>query len=68
MSVASKIEIGWEGLTAVLTGIALTVASVWGGIQANKSDIAAMKESIELIREDTQYLRGRFDNLEDRNE
>ena len=68
MSVASKIEIGWEGLTAALTGIALTVASVWGGIQANKADIAAMKESIELIREDTQYLRGRFDNLEDRNE
>jgi hypothetical protein len=68
MAIASKIEIGWEGLVTVLTGIAVAAATVWGGIQANKSDIAAMRDSIELIREDTQYLRGRFDTLEDRDE
>jgi hypothetical protein len=68
MAIASKIEIGWEGLMTVLTGMAVAAATVWGGIQANKADIAAMRESIELIREDTQYLRGRFDNLEDSDE
>lgn len=52
----------------VLTGMAVAAATVWGGIQANKSDIAAMRDSIELIREDTQYLRGRFDSLEESNE
>lgn len=68
MAIASKIEIGWEGLMTVLTGMAVAAATVWGGIQANKSDIAAMRDSIELIREDTQYLRGRFDSLEESNE
>lgn len=68
MAIASKIEIGWEGLMTVLTGMAVAAATVWGGIQANKADIAAMRDSIELIREDTQYLRGRFDSLEESNE
>lgn len=65
---SSKIEIGWEGLTALLSAIAVGAASLWGAVQANKADIASMRSTIEMIREDTMYLRERFDNRENPNE
>lgn len=62
-----RIEVGWEAVSGLLLAMAAASVTLWGTVQSNKADISSMRSTMEMIREDTQYLRGRLDGIADRN-
>lgn len=61
----TKIEMGLEAFLGAIATAASAVAVTWGAIIHTQVQVAATRDTIELIREDTQYLRDRIDRISD---
>lgn len=60
---AGRIEIGWEALAAIFTAGISAAAVTWGTITHTQAQVAAMGDTIQIIREDTLYMRDRLDRF-----